>query len=81
MPEGCTVVPDGVDCIVDTLLFDSGGLLTETDTLPFEFEYSISDGTQLPVVFELTTSSSENPVSNDPVPDNNTLTIEAAATS
>ena len=78
VPEGCTVVPDGVDCIVDVDLFDSGGLVTESDTLPFAFEYSIADGTQLPVVFELSASSFENPVSNDPVPENNTLTIEAS---
>ena len=78
VPEGCTVVPAGVDCIVDTLLFDSGGLLTETDTLPFEFEYSIAQDAQLPVVFELSASSFENPVSNDPVPENNILTIEAS---
>ena len=78
LPEGCTVVPDGVDCILDTLLADSGGLVTESDTLPFAFEYSIADGTQLPVVFELSASSFENPVSNDPVPENNTLTIEAS---
>ena len=78
VPEGCTVVSTGVDCIVDVDLADSGGLVTETDTLPFEFEYSIADGTQLPVVFELTASSFENPVSNDPVPENNTLTIEAS---
>ena len=78
LTEGCTVVPDGVDCILDTFLFDSGGLVTESDTLPFAFEYSIADGTQLPVVFELSASSFENPVSNDPVPENNTLTIEAS---
>ena len=29
VPEGCTVVPTGVDCIVDVDLADSGGLLTE----------------------------------------------------
>ena len=81
VPEGCTVVPGGADCIVDKLLADSGGLLTESDTLPFEFEYSIAQDAQLPVVFELTAWSFENPVSNDPVPENNTLTIEAAATS
>ena len=78
VPDGCTVVPDGVDCIVDTLLFDSGSLLTETDTLPFAFEYSVAQDAQLPVVFELSASSFENPVSNDPVPENNTLTIEAS---
>ena len=78
VPEGCTVVSTGVDCVVDVDLTRTSDFMVDTATLPLEFEYSVADGSQLPVVFELTASSFENPVSNDPVPENNTLTIEAS---
>ena len=78
VPEGCTVVSTGVDCVVDVDLTRTSDFMVDTATLPLEFEYSVADGSQLTVVFDLTASSFENRVSNDPVPENNILTIEAS---
>ena len=78
VPSICTPVDGGLECVGEQFLFDTGGSPTETDALPLEFEFSVADGSELPVVFEVTGSSFENPVSNDPNPSNNTLTIEAS---
>ena len=80
VPSACSAVVGGLDCSDDIPLV-RGGVAGETDALPLEFEFSVADGAELPVVFDVTASSFENPVSNDPNPSNNTLTIEAAETS
>ena len=81
LPSSCTSVAGGLECIGERSLIDTGGSPTETDALPLEFEFSVADGAELPVVFDVTASSFENPVSNDPNPSNNALTIEVPASS
>ena len=78
VPSICTSVEGGLECVGEQSLIDTVGLTTETDALPLELEFLVADGAELPVVFDVTASSYENPVSNDPNPSNNTLTIEAS---
>ena len=74
--EGCTITDLGVDCVADAPLLQGAGSTTETDSLVFEFEYSVSSNAALPVKFELEASSFENPALSDPDPSNNVLTVE-----
>lgn len=78
IPAECVVTDFGVAC--DSKGFVStNASLVETDAMAFEFAYSVSADAALPLVFELTASSTNNPVSNDPDPSNNIQTIEVGA--
>ena len=81
VPSSCTSVGGGLECSDEEALFNSGVVATETDALLLGFEFLVPDGAELPVVFDVTASSFENPVSNDPNPSNNVLTVEVPASS